>query len=50
MSNYKITFKGSNGKIRMDYFYGANKYEAITAFHACYRHDNYEIISIEIEE
>ena len=48
MNNYKITFQRSNGTIGNDTFTEATKQEAISAFRACYRHDTYTIISIEI--
>ena len=47
MNDYEITFK-RNGTIGYDIFTAKSKQEAIQSFKACYRHDTYIIISVDI--
>ena len=48
MSNWKITFKRSNGTLGNDIFTEKTEQEAKMAFRNCYRNDTYKIISVEI--
>ena len=50
MNDYKVTFRRSNGTIGSDIFTVTTRQEAGEAFRACYRHDTYTIISVEIVE
>jgi hypothetical protein len=50
MYNFKITFERSNGTKGSDIFTENTKQEAIQAFKACYRHDTYKILSVEIDK
>jgi len=49
MNDYRVTFKRSNGTTGVAIFTVASRGEAGDAFRACYRHDVYEILSINIE-
>lgn len=49
MANYQVIFKRQNGSIGSDTFTANNIQEARQAFFACYRHDIYEILSIEVK-
>ncbi len=48
MDDYKVTFKRSNGTIGSDIFTAKTKQEALSSFNACYRHDTYIVISVEL--
>lgn len=47
--NFKVNFKRGNGTIGSDTFMAINASEAVKDFKECYRHDVYEIISVETE-
>lgn len=49
LKNFEVTAKRSNGTTFTDTFYCANEREARRDFRACYRHDDYTILSVEPE-
>lgn len=50
MKKWKVTFRRSNSSVGSDIFTAESKWQAIKAFNACYRHDVYEIVSVELVE
>ncbi|MDP4224792.1 MAG: hypothetical protein Q8910_00280 [Bacteroidota bacterium] len=49
MANYQVIFKRQNGSIGSDTFTASNTQKARQAFFVCYRHDVYEILSVEVK-
>lgn len=49
LKNYEVTAQRSNGTTFTDTFYCANERAARRDFRACYRHDDYTILSVEPE-
>lgn len=50
LKNYKVTAKRANGTTFTDTFYVANEREARADFRACYRHGDYTIVDVALDE
>lgn len=50
LKNYKVTAKRENGSTFTDTFYVANEREARADFRACYRHGDYTIVEVALDE
>ena len=50
LKNYKVTAKTANGRTFTDTFYVANEREARADFRACYRHSDYTIVDVALDE